>query len=390
MKKLFVISLVLAAACLITCAAAADHKVTFQNHCPYPVAVNSIIGPLTKFPAGAPAAGSDCSACQCSGRVCCPASICPNVKCDGSLSCTTGQPLPDGGGFRLLADTGSKEDSHSLVVSRGWQVSFWGRTGCSADDNNLNCDTGAALSNIDMKDKLKAGGIGSTFPATKGEIKFDGYGDQDYYDISIVDGFNLPVQIELVTGTYKKVGRSDSQYDCTIAGGGADLNVKAASELPLLTSKKNGNIIGVLSACKYSKISTGSENPAYCCLPPYLNKNCNPATWPANVNSAKLFKKYYPLAYSYAFDDAASTFTCRNNGPAKYTEYLVTFCSGNEKPRITLPGDEDHTHVPVISPVPPATPVPTLTPVPMETPLPAQTPVPSGPYNPANADQITF
>ena len=63
-----------------------------------------------------------------------------------------------------------------------------------------------------MKDKLKAGGIGSTFPATKGEIKFDGYGDQDYYDISIVDGFNLPVQIELVTGTYKKVGRSDSQY----------------------------------------------------------------------------------------------------------------------------------------------------------------------------------
>ena len=242
------------------------------------------------------------------------------------------RPCPDGGGFRLLADTGGKEDTHSLVVSKGWQVSFWGRTGCSGDDNNLNCDTGAALSNIDMKDKLKAGGIGSTFPATKGEIKFDGYGDQDYYDISIVDGFNLPVQIELVTGTYKKVGRSDSQYDCTIAGGGADLNAKAATELPLLAYKKNGKIVGVLSACKYSKVSTGSENPAYCCLPPYLNKNCNPATWPANVNSAKLFKKYYPLVYSYAFDDEASTFTCRNNGPAKYTEYLITFCSGNEKP----------------------------------------------------------
>jgi hypothetical protein len=341
--------------------------------------VNSIIGPLDKFPAG-----GDCSACQCSGKVCCPSSVCPNVKCDGALSCTAGKALPDGGGFKLLADTGAKEDSHAVVVSKGWQVSFWGRTGCSANDNDLNCATGAALSNIDMKDKLKAGGIGSTFPATKGEIKFDGYGDQDYYDISIVDGFNLPIRIEPEAGTYKKVGRSDAQYDCTFAGGAADLNVKAASELPLLTYKKSGKVVGVLSACKYSKVSTGSENPAYCCLSPFDGKKCNPSAWPANVNSATLFKKYYPLAYSYANDDQASTFTCRNAGPAKYTEYLVTFCSGNEKPRVTLPGDDDHSHVPVFVP----TPVPTPEPVSTPAPAPVETPVP-GHYDPT-AGGATF
>lgn len=394
MKKMIVISLLLATACLVTCAAAADHKVTFQNHCSYAVAVNSIIGPITKFPTGAPAAGAVCTPGQCSGEYCCPASVCPDVRCGNSLSCTAGEALPDGGGFRLAAEKGGKEDSHTLTVKQGWHVAFWGRTGCSNNDNDLKCATGAAVSNRDSKDKLKAGGIGSTYPATKGEITFDGYGDQDFYDISIVDGFNLPVQIELVKGTFKKVGRKDSQYDCTVAGGGADLNARV-TEAPKLAYKVNGKTAGVYSACKYSYDTTKTENKQYCCLPPYGERKdkdrngglfCDPATWPADLNSAKLFKKYYPLAYSYADDDEASTFTCKNAGPQKYTEYLVTFCSGNEDIRITLPGDDDHSHVPVIDPQQIMTPQPT----PLPTPLPAQTPVPSRPYNPATSGEINY
>lgn len=373
----------------VPAAGAADHVVTFQNHCPYPVWVNTIIGSLSTFPAGSPDAGKVCSPCQCSGNSCCPSSKCPEVRCGQTVACSAGEALPDGGGFRLAADTGGREDSHAVTVKQGWQVSFWGRTGCSNDNNNLNCASGAALSNIDNRDKLKAGGIGSAFPATKGEIRFDGYGDQHYYDISIVDGFNLPIRIEPVTGTYKKVGRSDSQYDCTVAGGAPDLTAKAATELPLLLYTVNGKNSGVYSACKYSYVTNHKEDAAYCCNSPYVNEKCNPDDWPVNVNSAKLFKKYYPLAYSYAYDDKASTFTCKNAGPAKFTGYLVTFCSGNEKMRITLPGDDDHTHVPDISPAPPGTPVPSA-PLPAETPLPAQTPVPSVPYNPAADGGSTY
>jgi hypothetical protein len=397
MKAIPLFCLVIASVLLMPGVIAEDHTVTFQNHCSYAVSVNSIIGPHSTFPAGSPAAGTDCTAGQCSGNYCCPASVCPDVKCGQSASCTSGEGLPDGGGFRLNAVSGNNEDTHVVTVKKGWNVAFWGRTGCSNNDNDLNCATGSAISNVDFKDKLMAGGVGSQFPATKGEIKFDGFGNQDFYDISIVDGYNLPIQIELQAGTYKKTGRKDTQYDCTAAGGGADLNAHVMTEAPLLAYNSNGKTVGVYSACKYSYSTTKTENKEYCCLPPYgeykdRNNNqglyCNPDTWPANLNSAKLFKKYYPLAYSYADDDTAATFTCTNAGPAITTEYLVTFCSANEPQRVSLPGSDDHTHVPVLVPTPMTTPVPT--PVPTQTPKPAQTPVPSAPYNPATSGNVNF
>ena len=43
-----------------------------------------------------------------------------------------------------------------------------GRTGCSGDDNNLNCDTGAALINIDMKDKSEGRGDRFSLPGNQG------------------------------------------------------------------------------------------------------------------------------------------------------------------------------------------------------------------------------
>ncbi|WAC05820.1 MAG: hypothetical protein OS112_04120 [Methanoregula sp.] len=378
MRELLVVCLVLAAVALVPGASAADHKITFQNHCTYPVWVNSIIGPFSKFPAASPNPTGICAPCQCSVDFCCPSSVCPEVKCNGTSSCTSGEALPDGGGFKL--ESGST-GTHSLTVKKGWGAAFWGRTGCSDDHNDLQCETAGALSNQDNKDKLQAGGISSKFPATKGEITFDGYGDQDFYDMSIVDGYNLPIQIELKPGTYKKVGRPDFQYDCAAAGGGADLNAVVNAEAALLANKtQDGRTIGVFSACKYSFVATGSENKEYCCIPPYgqfkdRDNNgglyCDPTTWPDNLNSATLFKKYYKLAYSYADDDKASTFTCKNAGPDTLTEYIVTFCSGNEGDRIYLPGSDDHTHMPVIGPVV----TPSQTPEPVQAPEPEQTPV---------------
>jgi hypothetical protein len=394
MRILLPVCLVIACFILVPGISATDHTVTFQNHCTHPIWVNSIIGPESVFPDGAPNHGAKCTAGQCSGDYCCPASVAPEVKCGNAFSCTAGKPLPDGGGFKLNAFvTGQREDTHIVTVEKGWNVAFWGRTGCSDDDADLKCETGSAVSNKDYTDKLRAGGVGSNYPATKGEIFFDGAGDQHFYDISIVDGYNVPIQIEPVSGTFSSTGRKDSAYDCKAAGGSADLNAHVLAEAPLLAYNRSDKVVGVYSACKYSVVHDGSENAAYCCNTPYgpkrdKNKNngifCDPTTWPDNVNSAKLFKSYYALAYSYAYDDEASTFTCKNKNADTSTDYLITFCSGNEGVRITLPGDDTHTHLPVMSP----TPLPT--PAPVQTPLPAQTPVPSGPYNPARSGDVIF
>ena len=40
------------------------------------------------------------------------------------------------------------------------------------------------------------------------EFTFDGHGGQDYYDVSLVDGYNLPIAIYLIDGTFKRVSTS--------------------------------------------------------------------------------------------------------------------------------------------------------------------------------------
>ncbi|HII98148.1 MAG TPA: thaumatin family protein, partial [Methanoregula sp.] len=91
-----------------------------------------------------------------------------------------------------------------------------------------------------------------------------------------------------------------------------------------------------------------------------------------------------PAAYSYAYDDHTSTYTCKNKDDDTLTAYIVTFCGASEGPRITLPGSDTHSHLPDMSPTPLPTPVPT------QTPVPAQTPVPHTPFNPERSGDVIF
>ncbi|KAJ1690043.1 hypothetical protein LUZ63_014198 [Rhynchospora breviuscula] len=60
---------------------------------------------------------------------------------------------------------------------------IWGRTGCSFDGNgNGRCDTGDC-------GKLECSGYGSP-PNTLAEYALNQFGNMDFYDISLVDGFN--------------------------------------------------------------------------------------------------------------------------------------------------------------------------------------------------------
>ena len=72
----------------------------------------------------------------------------------------------------------------------------------------------------------------------------------------------------------------------------------------------NGKVVACLSGC------TRYGNNAYCCGQPPNNlpTTCQSSSY------AKFFKQYCPDAYSYAYDDLKSTFTCQN------TNYIVQFC----------------------------------------------------------------
>ncbi|GAM28897.1 hypothetical protein SAMD00019534_120730 [Acytostelium subglobosum LB1] len=201
-----------------------------------------------------------------------------------------GFQLPMGGGWALTPG-----DSNIISLQDNWQGRFWGRTDCDFDSNgNGYCQTG------DCGGVLQCNGAGGNPPATLIEMTLSGNGNQDYYDVSLVDGYNLPV-------AFGPDAPTSNDYNCTLAGCVSDLNDICPSDLQVVY---NGQVVACLSACeKYG-------SPQYCCTGAYSTpQTCQPTTY------SEIFKKACPNAYSYAYDDHTSTFTC----PGQYN-YNVIFC----------------------------------------------------------------
>lgn len=117
-----------------------------------------------------------------------------------------------------------------------------------------------------------------------------------FYDVSLVDGFNLPVSMKPIGGG---VG-------CGVAACEVDLNVCCPSALEV---KRDGRVVGCKSAC------LAMQSAKHCCTGEYANpKACKPTLF------ANLFKAICPKAYSYAFDDSSSLNKCRAS------RYVITFC----------------------------------------------------------------
>lgn len=221
---------------------------------------------------------------------------CPFTIWPGILG-NPGMGQPDDGGFEL----GSKQ-SRTVTVQGNWQGRIWARTNC---DVSGHCATG------DCGGKIQCGGAGGVPPVSLAEITFAGAGGMDFYDVSIVDGYNLPIKITPVDGSYN-TGDTGTNY-CKAAGCVSDLNADCPAELAV----KSGQwTVACMSACmKFN-------NDQYCCRGAYGSPNtCKPAEWPFDY--ASVFKKACPDAYSYAYDDGTSTFTCKGNPATKYT---IAFC----------------------------------------------------------------
>lgn len=217
---------------------------------------------------------------------------CSNTIWPGILSSAgTAQLSPTG--YSLEAG-----QSTSISVPASWSGRFWARTHCTQDSTTgkFTCLTGDCGSGT-----LECSGSGAAPPATLAEFTLNGAGGLDFYDVSLVDGYNLPMLVTPQSGT---------AGNCTATGCIVDLNNACPSELKV-TEAANGEDVACKSACE------AFGDPQYCCSGAFATPDtCKPSSY------SLFFKNACPKAYSYAYDDGTSTFTCAA------ADYVITFCPG--------------------------------------------------------------
>ncbi|KAI0074835.1 Osmotin thaumatin-like protein [Panus rudis PR-1116 ss-1] len=192
----------------------------------------------------------------------------------------------------------------SFSVPDDWKAGrIWGRRDCDFSDPNpaTQCSTGGCNGGLEC-DRSTGTGVP---PVTLAEFTFFGDGNQDFYDVSLVDGFNLPVRI-------------DNNKGCGVADCSADLNANCPDPLkgPVDSS---GATAGCKSACL---VDPNPGDSANCCS----GSHNTPATCPASgVQFYDYFKGNCPNAYAYAYDESSGTalWTCDSTA---HPDYTVTFC----------------------------------------------------------------
>ncbi|XP_057973176.1 thaumatin-like protein 1b [Malania oleifera] len=215
-------------------------------------------------------------------------------KCDY----TVWPGLLSGAGTAPLSTTGfalKQGESRDVTLPSGWSGRVWGRTLCVQDSaGKFNCQTGdCATGDVECK------GQNALPPATLAEFTLDGADGLDFFDVSLVDGYNLPMLVAPQGG---------SGANCTSTGCVVDLN-GACPEALKVTSADGKEGVACKSACE------AFGDAQYCCSGAYNTPDtCKPSSY------SDIFKKACPTAYSYAYDDKTSTFTCAS------ADYLITFC----------------------------------------------------------------
>ncbi|XP_020233409.1 thaumatin-like protein 1 [Cajanus cajan] len=199
-----------------------------------------------------------------------------------------------GGGTSQLPSTGfelTPKASFNLDVPPLWSGRFWARTHCSTDSHGrFTCATGDCGSH-----QVPCNGAGGTPPVSLVELSLAPNKEGlDFYDVSLVDGFNLAVSV--------------APEGCNTTSCPADVNRICPPNFAVKGS--DGSVIACKSAC------LALEQPEYCCTGPFASADkCSPTPY------SIVFKNQCPQAYSYAYDDRSSTFTCSGGA-----NYHITFC----------------------------------------------------------------
>ncbi|KAL3723222.1 hypothetical protein ACJRO7_035408 [Eucalyptus globulus] len=217
----------------------------------------------------------------------------------------TGQPVIADGGFYLPPGT-----IHRFSAPPSWAGRIWARTGCRFGSNwHPACETG------DCDGRLACGGLSGTPPATLVQVSLPADTDQpSFYDISLVDGYNIPISVESKPAWPK----------CGIPGCSKNLNDVCPAELQVV----NGE--GKVVACKSACLAFNADK--FCCRNQYgTPEKCKPSVY------SWIFKDACPCYYSYAYDSPAPLVSCASK------DYVITFCPS------TWGGEQaqggNHTHV---------------------------------------------
>ncbi|KAL6649530.1 hypothetical protein ACP70R_013754 [Stipagrostis hirtigluma subsp. patula] len=212
-----------------------------------------------------------------------------------------------GGGFELAPNA-----TVSFPGPTGWSGRLWARTGCvPAGASSLSCATGDCGGAVSCT-------LGGAPPVTLAEFTLGGADGKDFYDVSLVDGYNVGIGVAAT-------GARVNYATCGYAGCVGDVNALCPPELQVAGSAAGagqGETAPPAStttvACRSACEAFGA--PEYCCTGAHGGPgSCGPSRY------SRLFKAACPAAYSYAYDDPTSTFTCGAGA-----QYLVTFCPGHQ------------------------------------------------------------
>ncbi|KAL5514561.1 hypothetical protein ACEPAG_1877 [Sanghuangporus baumii] len=196
--------------------------------------------------------------------------------------------------------------SVSFSVPDNWKAGrIWGRRNCdfSTNPGPTSCATGGCNGGL-LCDPHTGTGVP---PVTVAEWTLQGDGNQDFYDVSLVDGYDLPMSITNNVG-------------CPVANCGVDLGPNCPDPLkgPF---DSTGFPLGCKSAC-FANLDGNPQDSANCCTGSHNTAATCP---PSGVQFYSYFKDNCPNAYAYAFDESSGTalWTCDSGLNADYT---LTFC----------------------------------------------------------------
>ncbi|XP_027355016.1 thaumatin-like protein 1b [Abrus precatorius] len=230
----------------------------------------------------------------------------------GLLSGATSPPLPTTG-FALRSGK-----SKTINIPKSWSGRIWARTLCGQDpDGKFSCVTADCGSG-----KVECAG-GAKPPATLAEFTLNGADGLDFYDVSLVDGYNLPMLI---------VAKGGTRGGCSATGCLVDLNGGCPADLKVARVNGTGRSVACRSACE------AFGDPRYCCSEAFSTPDtCSPSVY------SQFFKHACPRAYSYAYDDKTSTYTCAS------ANYLIIFCPMPYTSQKLLGARKDGAQLPLVN-----------------------------------------
>ncbi|KAF8265823.1 thaumatin, partial [Lactarius quietus] len=196
----------------------------------------------------------------------------------------------------------------SFNVPDNWSIGhIWGRRDCNFNTANPGPD--ACLDGGCPGGLLCTGQV-NQFKLTLTVAEFTLSTDPnvpDYYDISLIAGFNLPMRI-------------DNDAYCGVPQCSVDLGTNCP--IPLQEPyKPAGFPTGCNSACK-AGLAADPNNDPNCCSGKYDSAATCP---PSGVQYYSYFKSNCPDTYAYVFDGSSGTsaFSCPSHFQAAY---YITFC----------------------------------------------------------------